>query len=228
MIRLGLMVPSSNTVMEPDLQRGLAGRATVHTARMRLADPVTMEGELEMIDEHAPRAAADLGTLEPDLVVFGCTSAGSLRGKQEDERMRGRLSELTGAPVLGIMDSLSRALRRRGAGRISVLTPYEDRLNEFLVRGLEAEGFEVLAIAGLGQAHNVAIGRIPPEAIVEAAPSVVRPGADALVVACANFRALEVLSELEQVAGLPVVTSCSVVVEDVLEEIDRLTGVSQT
>jgi maleate isomerase len=208
--------------MEPDLVRGLAGRATLHTARMRLEDPVTIERELEMIDDHAPRAASDLGTLEPDLVVFGCTSAGSLRGREEDVRLRRRLSGLAGAPVLGIMDSLGQSLRRRGAKRLSVLTPYEDRLNEYLIKGLEGEGFEVLAIAGLGKGNNVDIGRVPPEAIVEAAPSVVRPGADALVVACANFRALEVLDELERVSGLPTVTSCSVVVEEVLEEIERL------
>ena len=78
--RIALLVPSSNTVMENDLHKGLpADRYTVHTDRMYLVE-TTRDAEVRMIEEFSKSAASDLGTLEPDLFVFGCTSAGSLFG----------------------------------------------------------------------------------------------------------------------------------------------------
>src|SRR5215211_6152341 len=76
--RVGLLVPSSNTVMEPDLWRALPPDTTLHTGRMYLED-TTPEGESRMLDEHVLPAARDLITARPDLIVFGCTSAGALR-----------------------------------------------------------------------------------------------------------------------------------------------------
>ena len=79
--RVALLVPSSNTVMENDLHAGLPkDQFTVHTDRMFLVE-TTRACELAMIEQHAPAAAKDLGTLNPDVLVFGCTSAGSLFGR---------------------------------------------------------------------------------------------------------------------------------------------------
>jgi maleate isomerase len=213
--RVGLMVPSSNTVMEPDFQRALAGVATVHTARMHLVDPVTPDGELQMLDQHARPASRDIGTLRPDLVVFGCTSAGSLLGRDGDVRLRAELSGDAGAPVLGIIDAMGESLRAQGAARISVYTPYRDELNALVEAGLRADGFEVLRITGLGIADNVGVGRVEPEEILAGAEGVLAPGSDALAVACTNFRALEVREELEQRLGVPVVTANSAALDAV-------------
>ncbi|MYC30160.1 MAG: hypothetical protein F4X65_08740, partial [Chloroflexi bacterium] len=77
--RVGLIVPSTNTVMEPDLYRNLPSGTTVHTSRMLLEGSVTIEAEEMMLDVYLPECARQIGTLQPDVVVFGCTSAGALR-----------------------------------------------------------------------------------------------------------------------------------------------------
>lgn len=220
--RVGLLLPSSNTVMEPDLQAALAGRATVHTARMFLPDPVTPAGELAMLDEHAEPASRDLGTLEPDLVVLGCTSAGALRGADADRALRERLARLTGAPVLGILDTLDRALRARGARRISLLTPYVETLTNALVEHLAAAGFEVLRATGLEVADNVAVGRISPDYVLAAAPAALAPGSEALAIACTNLRALEAAPRIEAELGVPVLTANSAVAELLAERLSTV------
>jgi maleate isomerase len=219
--RVGLMVPSSNTVMEPDFQRELAGVATVHTARRRLADPVTPAGERTMLDRHARPAAGDLGTLQPDLVVFGCTSAGSLLGRDGDARLRAELSDGARAPVLGILDAMGQSLRAAGAARVSVYTPYLDALNAVVEAGFAQDGFEVLRITGLGIGDNVGVGRVEPDEIVRGAAGAVAAGSDALAVACTNFRALEVREELEQRLGVPVVTANSAALDAVRRALPR-------
>jgi maleate isomerase len=213
--RIGLMVPSSNTVMEPDFQRALHGQATVHTARMHLADPVTTDGERMMLEEHAGSAARDLGTLEPDLVVFGCTSAGSLLGRAGDEALRAQLSSQTGSPVIGILDAIGKSLRATRAVRVSVFTPYVEELTEIVAGGLTADGFEVTGASGLGIRDNAAIGRVDPRDVVRGAKAAFVPGSDAMAIACTNFRALEVRDELEQELEVPVVTSNSAALDAV-------------
>ena len=77
--RVGLLVPSSNTVMEVDFYRHLPAAATVHTGRMYM-EATTVKGEEEMLDKHCLPAAADVATAKPDLMVFGCTSGGGVAG----------------------------------------------------------------------------------------------------------------------------------------------------
>lgn len=212
--RVGVIVPSSNTVMEPDLQRALRGVATVHTARMYLADPVTPDGELEMLEEAVP-AARLLGTLEPDVVLFGCTSAGAICGAARDAELRYEMAGVADAPVLGVFDSMTRSLAAIGVTRVSVVTPYRDDLNAAIGRSLAEAGFEVLSIRGMGIANNVDTGRVEPERIVEFAVANVDGRAEALAIPCTNFRAYEVRGEIRRRLGIPVVTANSSIVDDV-------------
>jgi len=61
--------------MEPDFHRRFLGIAVVSTTRMFLEE-VTREAEIRMLTEELPRAAKLIGTTAPEIVVFGCTSAG--------------------------------------------------------------------------------------------------------------------------------------------------------
>jgi len=218
MKRIGLMIPSSNTVMETDFARAFLGIATIHTARMYLADPITIAGEVELLDGHADYAARDLATLEPDLVVFGCTSAGALRGAQGDAALRERLSNIAGARVIGVIDSLTRRLRTLGADRIALLTPYELQLTEAVEKTLRDEGFDVVKSHGLGITLNLEIGRVDPAEIVRVVSSAFSSSSPQCVaIACTNFRALEARREIESALGVPVVTANGAVIDSLLE-----------
>jgi maleate isomerase len=127
--RVGLMIPSSNTMMEVDFTRDLPPGTALHTARMYMED-TTPAGENRMLDEFALPAARDLGTARPDVVVFGCTSAGALRGNDYDTKLCQRISELTGAPVVSTIGAVRTAIEASGAASIGVITPYIDELNE--------------------------------------------------------------------------------------------------
>ena len=128
--RVALLVPSSNTVMENDLHRGLPKNLyTVHTDRMYLIE-TTRQAEIRMIEDFAPQAASDLGTLNPHLFVFGCTSGGSLFGLDYDASICAKLGCLAGCPSLGVVSAASEALRHVAAKRIAVITPYIDDLTQ--------------------------------------------------------------------------------------------------
>jgi maleate isomerase len=212
-IRVALLVPSSNTVMENDLHAGLPkDRFTVHTDRMYLVE-TTRACELEMIEQHAPAAAKDLGTLKPDVLVFGCTSAGSLFGLAYDAKVCGSLGELAGCSTIGVVSSVSEALLRRKADKVAIITPYNEDLTQSVAAAV-ATHTGVVCAHGMGITDNVALADPTPEQIVEFARDRLRGQSfDCLFASCTNFRAVEALPLLEKAFGVPVVTSNSSVLE---------------
>jgi len=205
--RIGLLVPSSNTVMEVDLYRGIGDAATLHTARMFLEE-TTPEAEAVMLDLHTMPAATSVATARPDVIVFGCTSAGALRGNDYDADLCRRIEDETGVAVVSVIASVRAAIAARGARRIGVVTPYVDELNDRIRASLQDDGLDVRGIFGLGITENFAIANVTPPEIVELATGSFRPDEiDLLFVSCTNFRAMEALEALTERFGLPVVTS---------------------
>ncbi|MBI2164895.1 MAG: aspartate/glutamate racemase family protein [Chloroflexi bacterium] len=219
--RVGLIVPSTNTVMEPDLYRHLPSEVTIHTARMMLRGGVTIEAEERMLDEYLPKAAQEISTLRPHLVVFGCTSAGALRGPSHEKEMLQGLSGTTGAPVISIMGAVEAQLRRLGARSVAVLTPYSAEVNETIRRSLEALGFQVVHIRGMDVPEAFRIADIAADQIVEYAREQMKGvEADCLFISCANLRALEAIGPIQKALGMPVVTSIQAVLEEVRKALD--------
>ena len=214
--RIGLLVPSSNTVMEVDFYRHLPPQITVHAARIFLEE-TTPEAERRMIEDYTPAAAKALQTLRPDLIVFGCTSASAVFGQEGDQKLRAKLADITGAPTIGVMSSVLQALDVAGAKRVAVVTPYIDALNAKIAASLTAHGLEVVSIHGLGLTVNFEIAQVSPEEIVAFARRKLGGlRADCVCVSCTNFRAMEALPALRSAFDVPVITSNQATLEAAL------------
>lgn len=222
--RVGLLVPSSNSVMEVDFYRNLAQDTTVHTGRMFMVD-TTVEGESRMLDEFTMPAAEAVGTALPHVVVFGCTSAGALRGAEYDRDLCARIGEATGARPVSVIQSVNTALRDTRAETVVIVTPYIDDLNQKIRASVEAQGIAVSAIYGMGISNNFDIASVTPEEIYDFVQTKVgpRPQGDALFLSCTNFRAMSALSLLRIAYGdLPIVTSNLAALQAVRRELDGL------
>ncbi|MDE2940521.1 MAG: aspartate/glutamate racemase family protein [Chloroflexota bacterium] len=219
--RVGLIVPSTNTVMEPDLYRHLPVGTTVHTSRMLLEGSVTIEAEELMLDVYLPECARQIGTLMPDVVVFGCTSAGALRGPAYEQELAGEISKATGAPTITIMGAVVDELNRLDVKTVAVLTPYSEEINNTIKESLEASGFTVPYINGMDVKGAFNIAAVSPGEIIQYAEEQLRGiESDCLFVSCANLKSVDVLEELRQAAGRPVVTSNQAVLEGVKRTIN--------
>lgn len=201
--RLGLVVPSWNTVMEYEFQRLLPSGASLHASRIAH----TCDSEpalLHMLGELEP-AAALLAHARVDAICFGCTASGFVQPDVRlDARTADAVSRSLGVPVITTSDSVCAALEHLGARRIAVASPYEPWLNEHLRRYLEGRGFTLTSIAGFGTQEHA---KCSPQETLALALGVVRPDTEAIFLSCANLRTLEIIEPLERATGLPVVTS---------------------
>jgi len=182
---------------------------------MYLVD-TTREAELEMIRQHAPVAARDLGTIKPELLVFGCTSAGSLFGAKYDAELCEELGHQAGAPTVGVLTAVTEQLDLTAGTRLAVITPYVEELTQSVANAATSGGRELVVAAGMGISDNVKLAEPTPREIVDFAHShLAEQSFDILLVSCTNFRALEAKSLLEDTFQVPVVTSNSAILETV-------------
>ena len=203
MKRIGLLLPSSNTTMEPEFYTMAPDTITIHTARMLLHD-VTVAG-LENMAEDAIKAAKLLSTANVDIIVYGCTSGSLIRGIEWEENLVNKIQETTGIPAITTVGAVVEALKAVGATKVSVVTPYIDELNKLEEVFLGAHGFHVSTIKGLGLKDNLRIGKVPFDDILRIIE--VSPDSDCLFISCTNLPVVKYIPELESKYKVPVVTS---------------------
>lgn len=203
---IGLIVPSSNTTMEPDFHRQLGATAVISTTRIFL-EQVTRDAELRMIQEDLPHALQIMKSAGPRVTVFGCTSAGSLGGTKHDAEIGNLIEQVTGAKGVTVVASILDELRRVAPRSVAVFTPYEEELTRSVAGCVAEGGFRVIQTAGMLLRKNRDIGRVMPQEISAFVKSRLIGKPDCLLLSCTNWRALEAIDFLQAEVGLPVITS---------------------
>lgn len=207
MRHLGVIVPSSNTSTEIDFAAWAPPELSLHAARMWMVD-ATLEAAEAFVEESAPRAARDLGTLEPDAVIFACTAAGATLGKPAEERLVARLADLAGAPVVSTNAAVSAEMGAHAARRIAVITPYTPDITESVAASRERDGYEVIHAAGMSIPLNRDIGRVEPDHLIDFATAELTDKTfDLIFVSCTNLRTADAIEPLQEHFAVPVVTS---------------------
>ena len=202
--KLGLIVPSWNTVMEYETQRMAVNGTSVHS--MRISHTADTQENVIWMGTQVPAAAKLLAHAKVDVICYGCTGGGFIKGQGYDQQLSEEIKAATGIPGTTTIVGVTDALRVFGATKVCVASPYEPWLNEKLRVFLGQSGFDVLAIQGLGtQAHST----IKPEEVEALVMSVDKPEADAIFISCTNFGTLDIIESLEKKLRKPVVTSNS-------------------
>jgi maleate isomerase len=214
-LRIGLVVPSSNTTMETELpelfrrrERRAPERFTFHSARLGMTE-VTPEA-LAAMNAGGPQAAADLADAGCDAVAYACLVAVMIEGPGAHVDIEARLGATAGAPVVASAGALPEAIRAVGARRVALVAPYLPALTERVVVYLADLGIDVVDAVSLGITDNRLVGRHDPSRLVELASGLDRRNAEAIVLsACVQMPSLPVVGEVERRTGLPVITAAT-------------------
>ena len=200
--KLGIIVPSWNTVMEYETQLMAGGAMSVHS--MRIPHTADTEEKLLWLGTQAPGAAALLAHAKVDVICYGCAAGGFLKGPVEDRALGEKIAKETGIPVAVSSAAVAEALRTLGAKRVSLASPYAPWLNERLKQYLTAAGFEIMAMQGLDTQNHAAVTNERIEALIG---EVDRPETQAIFVSCSNFPTLGIIESMEKKLGKPIVAS---------------------
>ena len=203
--KLGVIVPSSNTTTEPEFAAALPNGVSLHAARMRV-----VEGTVEDISRMATdgKRCGDLvATADVDCLVYASTTGSLLEGPGYDAEIIRQLRESTGTPTVATAKAIKAAFRALDLESIVIATPYIDDLNEREREFLEAAGFDVRRIEGLGITRNTEIGSLTTADAYREAVRIDVDDADGVYVSCTNWATFDVVEALERDLEKPVVTS---------------------
>ena len=209
--RLGIVVPVSNTNLEPDMMLLAPRGVSLHFARAGGYDVDRIPDEKQMrqySDTPVDDVIASLGHCRADLIVYGCTSATLAQGPAYDRAFRANIERLAGVPAVTAASALVQVLQALEIESFAFTSPYVASLNDLAIDFIEASGmrcvYRVDAPEPLG---NEAVGDTRPDEIIEIALRADHPAAQALVISCTDYRATEAIDELETRLDKPVITS---------------------
>ena len=209
--RLGIVVPFSNTNLEPDMQLLRPHGVSLHFARAggydldQVPDSDQMrQFALSSLDE----VITSLNAARPDMMIYGCTSATLAHGPGFDREFSEQIREMSGKPAVTAAGALVFALNTLGVKKIAFSSPYVEQLNQEAITYLSLCGFETVSSAYIGSdLGNYGQGELTPERIVALGLEADSDTAEALVLSCTDMRSVEAIEQLEEKLGKPVVTS---------------------
>jgi maleate isomerase len=203
--RIGLLVPSSNTVQEPEFWSALPKGIMLHATRMRLSQ-VEASSTLRIVEE-IETESAKLADADVDVIVLAATAPSSRNGIGYDQELIKRIRSASNKPATTAATALVEALCTLGAKQIVLGSPWSEDINLKVATFIEENGFKVLAQDTLGLVRNLEIGLLDPQTAYDVGHRVNRPEADAVVLACGNWSTFSIIDRLERNLGKPVLTT---------------------
>ncbi len=221
--RIGLLVPSSNAVMEVEFYRSLPADITVHTSHIYRANAAVNAEAMTETGRNAAQAASSLTQTELALVVYGHTASSYVGGASGDADIARMVGEAAGAPAMTAASAAVRCLRSVGAKRIWLAAPYPMGPTRAAADFLAAHGFEVLSVECMGVAHGPDLKRVALQATYELGlRAAARGAADALFVSGTGVQTIGVIGALEKALGKPVITANLAALWGALDHLGRV------
>lgn len=209
--KLGLIVPTSNTVNEAEWRRVLPGidDVSLHVTRMALHLDTSMLAGRQALEADIEKAVKDLAAAGLDVIAYGCT-AGSMVSPLDS--LTDLMQAHCGLPCAATASALVYAARALGLKRVVVATPYHDVLNYHEQQYLQSHGIAVDNILGLGIGegglHEYArIANVTTDELMAHAHRAWRSDADGMLISCTDLPTLAAVPRLEALFGRPVISS---------------------
>ncbi|MBN9085496.1 MAG: hypothetical protein J0J01_01200 [Reyranella sp.] len=205
--RIGIVVPSVNTVMEPWAQKVAPDGVSIFAARMFIPPATTPETFIEMDRNEGKAAIRQLSSVFPDAIAYGCTASSIVQGLAYDAHLRAEIEHEHRTPSTTAAHAILTAAKALGVSTVSIVSPYTKEVDDAEHRYFSDAGLTVVGGACLGITDGFALAEPSPDTLFDLGMRGFDPRADGLIMTCLNTRSHTVIDRLEQKLGKPVITS---------------------
>jgi maleate isomerase len=203
MPRIGMLTPSSNTVLEPVTCAMLAGAAGIsaHFSRFKVTEITLDATSLAQFDDgEILRAAELLAHAKVDVIAWNGTSASWL-GIERDRALAARITQATGIRASTCILALLEILERVGARSLGLVSPYTGDVQARIVETFGRVGIVCPAERHLGIRDNFSFATVSEATIAGLIADVAAERPDAVTVLCTNMNGAAVAAKSETEAG---------------------------
>ena len=181
MHHFGVLVPSTNTIVEIEYGRLLPPTLQVHIARI----PLLSRGRDDTDVDYQARL---LGSAKVEVVALAQTGA-TLSADDYDEQITKRMSEAAGVPAVTSARAIGLAVRALGARRIALVSPFPiPVLERAKSHYTDNYGLEVVALESFSGADSIIYPTLGPDEARDAIARTDRPEIEVFVVPLAIFQ----------------------------------------
>ncbi len=203
--RVGLIIPSSNRLSEPQFRRFLPPDVAVHVTRLRMTGKHSKP--LGPLLEDVALAAGALGDAKCDVIVFHCTANSMEHGPEGEQAILKTISDASGATAMSTAQAVVEALRASNMKKLVIISPYQQSHNDHEKAYLSALGFETLHDVALNLPPSDGYLSFPPAKWIEVVRANLRARADGYFLSCTNTTQIDTIATLEPELGKPVLNS---------------------
>ena len=211
-IRLGMLTPSSNSVLEPMTAAMLADTPdiTAHFSRLRVL-AINLDGNASAQFDAAPMVAAAelLADAKVHALCWNGTS-GAWLGLDADRALCAEVTRATGLPCTTATLALHDALHALGARTVGLVTPYLGSVQDAILRNMRAEGFDPVVERHLEDPGNYSFADHAAEKVEALTREAAAAGPNAIAIHCTNFRGTRGAVPIEAETGVVVLDSIAV------------------
>jgi len=210
--RLGLLTPSSNTVLEPMVAAMLADQPGIsaHFARFRVVAIDLGVGSRAQFDLSPVLAAAELLADAKVHAICWAGTSGAWLGLDQDRALCAEITRRTGIPATTATLALMQAFAAFGVRRYGLVTPYLAEVQSAILARWEAAGLECAAERHLEDPGNYSFCEHPAALVDSLVREVAAADPQAIAIHCTNFRGTAGAPALEAATGIPVLDSIAV------------------
>jgi len=207
--RFGVLAPPGNVALERELPPLLPpGVAMNHNRLSRPPEVKKIDSLLQMADS-IERAARDIALVDPEIILYACTSGSFLMGAGREDEVARRIFDITGIPAISTSTAVVCALRAVKARRVFMVTPYPDDINVREVEFLKHYDIEVGGWDSFRQATSAGNRSISSEQVAELIRKHAQEAREcnAVFISCTNLLSFDQIVGLENELGTPVISS---------------------
>jgi len=203
--KIGIIIPPTGYNFQGEFHALAPSGVGIITSCIPL-ERATAECLIEM-EDYVEEAAKVLKGGQPDLIVFGCTSGSLVLGPGSDIALAKRIEKVSETRALVTSSAVVEALKRLKIKKLIVATPYIDEIDKLEKNYLEAMGFEVLKIEGLGISDTQEIVSLNPTLWYRFIKEIYTPSCDGIFISCTGIQTMGIIESIEKDFMRPVVTS---------------------
>jgi maleate isomerase len=203
--RIGLIIPSSNRMVEPQAVRFLPDGVVPHFTRIGMTNK--HKAPLEKLTPRIVEAAELLAESRCDVIVLQCTGTSMSGGVEAEKQVMAAMEKATGVPAISAASSLTAAFAALNAKRLVFISETARADHEKKLAYLREAGFDILADKAVGLAGSDQYCTMPPQLWYDTALELRQDAAQAYFISCANIHSIDTIERLEATLDKPVVTS---------------------
>ena len=210
--RVGMLTPSSNTVLEPCVSAILheLPNITAHFQRFTVREiSLDSRADAQFANKSLVDAAKLLNDARMDVIAWAGTAAG-WRGFDVDRKLCEEITSATGVSATTSVLALNDALETAGAKRLGLVTPYLDEVQAQIVTNYKTAGYDVVSERHLGDRGNFSFAEYDGDTITAMVREVAEAKPEAILILCTNFRGAPLVPALEREFGITLYDSISV------------------